>query len=199
MVKVRKDLTGQKFGRWTVIKQAEDYINPKTGQHLAQWLCECDCDNHTIRAVAQTSLNKGLSRSCGCIQKEIASKTNKRYNTYNFCDDYVIGYATNTGKEFYVDLDDYENIKDNCWLEDSHGYIKSADLNNWRKKMYLHRVIMKCENSNIFVDHINHNILDNRKANLRLVTPAQSGYNKGIQPYNTSGIIGYYDAANGWY
>ena len=28
MVKVRKDLTGQKFGRLTVIRQTEDYVDP---------------------------------------------------------------------------------------------------------------------------------------------------------------------------
>jgi hypothetical protein len=49
---------------------------------------------------------------------------------------------------------------------------------------------MECKDPNIFVDHMTHNVLDNRKNNLRLVTPAQSTYNKSIQPYNTSGEIG---------
>ena len=39
MVKPRKDLTGMMFGRWTVIEQADDYINP-AGRHYAKWLCE---------------------------------------------------------------------------------------------------------------------------------------------------------------
>lgn len=47
MVKVKKDLTGQKFGRLTVIEQAEDYIDSK-GKHYAKWLCKCECGNIKI-------------------------------------------------------------------------------------------------------------------------------------------------------
>ena len=36
MVKVKKDLTGQKFGRLTVIRQVEDYVNPNTGKRSAK-------------------------------------------------------------------------------------------------------------------------------------------------------------------
>ena len=37
MVKTKENLVGQKFGRLTVIKQADDYINPN-GAHYARWL-----------------------------------------------------------------------------------------------------------------------------------------------------------------
>ena len=36
------DLTGQKFGRLTVLKRAENYISPN-GEKRAQWLCKCEC------------------------------------------------------------------------------------------------------------------------------------------------------------
>lgn len=39
MVKVKEDLTGRVFGRLTVIKQVDDYIEPKSGKHRSQWLC----------------------------------------------------------------------------------------------------------------------------------------------------------------
>lgn len=69
-VKTREDLTGQNFGRWTVICQADDYINP-SGKHFAQWLCECSCENHTRKVVAQVDLKKkDSSNSCGCILRE---------------------------------------------------------------------------------------------------------------------------------
>lgn len=65
------DLTGQKFNHWTVIERAE---NNSRGE--AMWLCECDCDLHTRRAVQSYSLRKGLSKSCGCVQKQKASQNN---------------------------------------------------------------------------------------------------------------------------
>lgn len=38
MRKIRDDLTGQKFGKLTVIEQAEDYVVP-SGQHFTRWKC----------------------------------------------------------------------------------------------------------------------------------------------------------------
>lgn len=57
------DLTGQKFGMWTVIKRAE---NTKRGQ--PRWVCRCDCGN--VATVQGCSLKSGKSRNCGCVRKE---------------------------------------------------------------------------------------------------------------------------------
>ena len=56
MIKVQKDLTGQKFGRLTVIKQVEDYIT-KSNYRKAQWLCQCDCGN-VVEVVGSCLLQK---------------------------------------------------------------------------------------------------------------------------------------------
>ena len=54
------DLTGQKFGHWTVLQKGEI-----RGSHI-MWLCECDCQNHTKRQVDGYKLRQGISTSCGC-------------------------------------------------------------------------------------------------------------------------------------
>lgn len=113
MVKVREDLTGKRFGRLTVLEQAEDYIKPN-GEHEAMWLCQCDCGNQKI--ILGTSLRHGRTKSCGCFDKEtsaIQGKLNKKYNTYDLSGEYGIGY-TSKGEEFYFDLEDYDKIKDYC-------------------------------------------------------------------------------------
>ena len=65
-----KDLTGQRFGRLTVIKRVE---NNKHGK--ARWLCKCDCGNETI--VLGASLSNGTTTSCGCYNRERVSETHK--------------------------------------------------------------------------------------------------------------------------
>lgn len=60
-----KDLTNQKFGKWTVLNRAEDYID-KHGHHHRKWHCICGCDKQTERDVLESSLLHGSSTSCGC-------------------------------------------------------------------------------------------------------------------------------------
>lgn len=57
------DLTGQKFGRLTVIERVE---NAKDGQ--ACWLCQCECGNTKI--VRAGDLRRRNTKSCGCIKRE---------------------------------------------------------------------------------------------------------------------------------
>lgn len=63
---VCRDLTGQRFGRLTVISRAEDYVLP-SGHRRVQWLCHCDCG--TKKVVRGTHLKSGAIVSCGCYGK----------------------------------------------------------------------------------------------------------------------------------
>lgn len=60
----RIDLTGQRFGRLTVLHFAE----ARKGQHY--WRCRCDCGAE--HSPTQPNLLKGRSRSCGCLKRELA-------------------------------------------------------------------------------------------------------------------------------
>ncbi len=60
--KMTKDLSGLRFGRWTVIDKAA------TKKQGVFWNCVCDCGNKGI--VRGTSLTSGNSTSCGCFALE---------------------------------------------------------------------------------------------------------------------------------
>lgn len=179
-----KDLTGLKFGRLTVIERTEDYITP-SGSHKTRWRCVCECGKECN--VTSTNLNQGKTNSCGCLKKDKPKEVNKMFNNYQIINDYVIIY-TNNNDEIFVDTDDYlnnEKIRKICWVK-SNGYALGRDYENGRL-VRLHRLIL---NTNLDIDHINHNTLDNRKCNLRPVTKSQNAMNKSIKSNNTSGIIG---------
>lgn len=70
-----RDETGATYGRWTVLVQRT------TNRHgQATWLCRCSCSNHTEREVAGCQLRTGMSRSCGCLQREAAAAHASEHN-----------------------------------------------------------------------------------------------------------------------
>lgn len=188
MIKVRKDLTGQKFGRLTVVRQVEDYISP-SGKHYAKWLCYCQCGSFT--EVMGSSLVSQDIVSCGCFHKNQLAQRNKKQfkkcNDYEVQEDYVIMY-TNKGEPFFVDLEDFWKVKNICWCKNSDGYIVGWTNN---RQIGLHQVIMNASNG-LVVDHIHgkESRNDNCKSNLRIATISQNGMNKKIMSNNTSGTTG---------
>ena len=62
------DLTGKKFGRLMVLKR----VFPPNTKNKAYWLCQCDCGNTIV--CASRNLREGSTKSCGCLQREIAKE-----------------------------------------------------------------------------------------------------------------------------
>lgn len=185
MSKKAKDLTGQKFERLTVLRRD----NSTTKE--CKWICECNCENHTIKSIRGSSLCNGLIKSCGCLAKELAQKRYSKTNKYDLTGEYGIGWTTNTNKEFYFDLEDYDKIKNYAWYENSNGYIiHSYSENGKTKTMFLHRFILNEPNK--LVDHDNRKRYDNKKENLRLADDFTNRYNSNIRKNNKSGVCGVY-------
>lgn len=69
-----KDLTGQKFGRLTVIERAG---NDKRCN--ATWKCVCSCSQKTERIVPGVDLISGHTRSCGCLNSELITLRNLKH------------------------------------------------------------------------------------------------------------------------
>ena len=57
---ITEDLTGQKFGRLTVLHESDKRV-----RSARLWVCKCDCGNEC--EVSTTNLKRGRKRSCGCL------------------------------------------------------------------------------------------------------------------------------------
>jgi hypothetical protein len=69
---VKKNLSGNRYGRWLVLSEAEPYKSP-SGRYYIMWNCICDCGNmKVVRTTGLTSNSAG--KSCGCLSAELTSE-----------------------------------------------------------------------------------------------------------------------------
>ena len=87
------------------------------------------------------------------------------------------------GKYAIVDPDDYERLSKHKWhafkSKNTFYAERAVSVGKVRRRVIIkmHREVVKVPDG-MFVDHKNHNGLDNRKANLRLVTSAENNRNR---------------------
>lgn len=93
-----KDLTGQKFGRLTVIERAgSDH------HHRATWKCQCDCGE--VRIICGFNLLSAQAKSCGCLRAE----------NLKWCN---IKHGKRKSRLYHV----WQNIKKRCSNPNVHNY-----------------------------------------------------------------------------
>ena len=63
-----RDLTGQTFGRLTVIERVANRSS-SGGNSIVQWFCDCICQYTAI--IAGYAIISGRTQSCGCLYREI--------------------------------------------------------------------------------------------------------------------------------
>lgn len=86
-----------------------------------------------------------------------------------------------------VDLNEFDFLNQWRWCLNTQGYARRRSNN---KEIRLHRLIMNVLDKDIEIDHINGDILDNRKSNLRECAHNQNHQNLGLDGQNTSGYRG---------
>lgn len=145
------DLTGQRFGKLTVV--GIDGNNHKSGTY---WMCICDCQNNERvpkqRSIRQDKLLEGKTLSCGCLKKEQKTRGKRKTNIFDLTssDEYAIGY-TFKGERFIFDKEDFDLIKtvSECWHFNDGGYLEARDKrgnnlykNNKKKMVYMKDIVM---------------------------------------------------------
>lgn len=103
-------------------------------------------------------------------------------NRINYVDDYAEIIITNSKDKYIcttiIDREDVEKIRNLRWSYNGK-YIRTF---KGTSPVYLHRIIMDYDGE-LDIDHINGNVLDNRKKNLRIVTRAENLWNKDVNCY----------------
>lgn len=80
------DLTGRVFERLKVIERSNQVGDRPT------WSCMCDCGSYTT--VNTYSLTRGLTKSCGCLQKEkLNQNSGKKSHRWKGGRQYTNGYV----------------------------------------------------------------------------------------------------------
>lgn len=164
MIGKREDLSGKKFNKLTVVEWMG--IN----EHRSSvWKCTCDCGREVI--TTGTALKRNRPKSCGkCIHNPP--------NTYYQRDSYMVGTLTN-GEEFLFDLCDSERIMSKKWYKNKNMAVVSG------LQEKLHVFIMNTPEK-YETDHVNGNVLDNRRSNLRICTHQQNLCNQKKRSQKTS-------------
>lgn len=170
------DLVGERFGTLTVL--AFDHSDSFRNTY---WLCRCDCGEVCVKN--GHSLRRGHTTTCGT--------QNHRINEYIVDGDIAYCVLYNTGNKVIFDSADISKVRPYRWFEDA-GYAIAWNNGN---RIKMHRLIIDAP-SGMFADHINHDTLDNRRKNLRIVTIGQNNMNR--KPKNDVSGVSWCKSANKW-
>jgi hypothetical protein len=69
MARIAPDLIGHKFTRLLVVERGARH------KGILHWRCKCDCGNE--KEVKANRLQKGTTKSCGCLATEVRSRLGK--------------------------------------------------------------------------------------------------------------------------
>lgn len=118
--------------------------------------------------------------------------------TCNIYGDFAV-CLDNNKEPFLVDSDLVSIVEKHSWCK-SNGY-PAARINGKLKR--LHELVYETDNlgsrHEFYVDHMNQDKTDNRRRNLRLVTPEDSAKNMPLRIDNTSGFTGVTKTKNNTY
>lgn len=133
-----KDLTSQRFGRWTVVQ-----FSHRTKYRDSYWLCRCDCGNeNTVRSY---HLIHRKSQSCGCLQRELAALAKYKH-----------------GLSYHPMRSAYTQMKQRCYNPNSDSYPRYGGrgiivCNRWKRSFANFLADMGERPKNTTLDRIDNN------------------------------------------
>lgn len=127
------DLTGKRFGYWTVLKRA-----PNKGKRVF-WLCRCVCGN--VKIVQGTSLKNGVSKSCGCKKSENHFKSHGLHDTALYRKwASVKNRCFNRNDKMYKHYGERDITMCDEWKNDFKAFYNWSMKNGYKENLELDRI-----------------------------------------------------------
>lgn len=121
----QKELLGKKFGRLTVVKRT-------TLRTRGSILYNCDCDCGNTILVSSTDLKRANTQSCGCLQREAASKNMTRGKYNEIC---LVEQTNISLLDSKIPISNTSGVKGVYWGKKAKKWI--AQIRFQRKTIYL--------------------------------------------------------------
>lgn len=167
---------GNKYGLLTIVSEGDKVVYPD-GSRVRQLWCRCDCGNPEMTLVRANNLQSGNTTSCGCVGEE-SRKTHglSQTRTYQIHEGMLRRCRPDLAEDFPYHAG--RGIKVCArWNPRLGGSFENfyADMGDAPEGMSLDRI-------NVDGDY--------SPENCRWATNSVQGYNKGLDPNNTSGKSG---------
>lgn len=168
------NLVGETFGRWTVLERAGS-----KGKKAA-WKCLCSCG--TIRVVQGGNLKRGVSKSCGCLKKELHEEKTVTHGHSKK------GKVSSEYSSWFAMIKRCENPNDKHYNDYGGRGIKVCEY--WRNDFAtFYRDMGNKPSDRHSIDRIN---VDGNyePGNCKWAEPKEQARNKRISKTNKSGVSG---------
>lgn len=158
-------------------------------------MCKCIVENCEKEAIAKGYCSKHytqLKRHGKIFKYSYRDKTNHIKIVDDHAEIFLIGKDNEICAKALIDIEDIDKVKNIKWHRSDFQRNTYYCMSNDSTYKRLHRLVLEITDPNVFIDHINHNGLDNRKENLRICTNQENIQNCLTPKNNKSGCKGVY-------
>lgn len=185
------DVSGMEFGDLLVLCLTPDMAT----EHGANWKCLCSC-GRTCDVESYLLRTGGVMRCPKCVRAasgtKISAARRREFNAYRHLQGGVIEFDItnrdgNVTHHVLIDEDDLAMVSQHRWYHSTRyafarkQYDAATDYRRRVKSIPLHRLLLADQldgHPELCVDHISHDTMDNRRANLRVATFSQNMWNR---------------------